>query len=123
MKLRSWGIAALAACALLATASRLQANQGGVGGGVGISAGPAAPMASSDMGADMRSMEQSELAGYNNYNSCRPGCCDCTGPAGLRGLLSRPIQIVAGAEYIYARADFSDALAFVEQDLVNIGET
>ena len=37
--------------------------------------------------------------------------------------MNRPIQLVFGAEYIYAQANFSDALAFVEQDLVNGGET
>lgn len=121
MKLRSWGAAALAACALLAGATRLHAKQAAISGG-SAAAPVAAPMASADMASEM---EQSELAGYNSVggcNTCGTGSC-CAGPAGFAGLLSRPIQLVFGAEYIYAKANFSDALAFVEQDLVNGGET
>lgn len=116
MKLHSWGAAALTACALLVGGSRLQAKQAAVSGD--FAAAPAAPMVSSDMGSEM---ERGEMAGYGSCCTCCP--CGCDGPAGFRGLLSRPIQIVAGVEYIYARADFSDALAFVEQDLANVGET
>jgi hypothetical protein len=47
------------------------------------------------------------------------------GGGGMLGSLSgnRPVQVVAGAEYIWAQATFSDALAFVEQDTVAGGET
>jgi len=41
----------------------------------------------------------------------------------MGGFLSRPIQLVFGAEYIYARANFSQALAYVQQDLIAGGET
>jgi hypothetical protein len=42
--------------------------------------------------------------------------------SGVSGAMSRPIQIVAGAEYIYARASFSQALAYVEQNSVTATE-
>jgi hypothetical protein len=124
MKLHSWGAAALAACALLASASRLPAQQA-------AAEAPLAPMAdgmaSDDMGADLDAMEQSELGSYNSCSTCSSGCSGCpscsAGGGGMGGFLNRPIQLVVGAEYIYAKANFSDALAFVEQDLNEAGET
>ncbi len=38
------------------------------------------------------------------------------------GLVNRPLQIFMGAEYIYARASFSQALAYVDQDVIAGGE-
>ena len=42
---------------------------------------------------------------------------------GYQGLLGRPGQFFLGTTYIYARADFSEALAYVESDPVAGGET
>ncbi len=112
MKLRSWGAAALAACALVAGGAKLQAKS------------PAPAKAAKAPNSILQSQEQIELAGYNSYESCSTGLCSsgsCGG--GMGGLMDRPIQLIFGAEYIYAKANFSDALAFVEQDLVAGGET
>ncbi len=82
-------------------------------------------------------MAGASLASYNSFDacggSCDSGCCDgdscdsgccgsglCGGGGGLgigNGFLDRPGQIFAGAEYIYARASFSEALAYVENDI------
>lgn len=35
-------------------------------------------------------------------------------------LMTRPIQLVAGVEYLYARANFSEALAYVQQDVTSV---
>ncbi|HMO85192.1 MAG TPA: hypothetical protein PKC18_09765 [Lacipirellulaceae bacterium] len=110
MKLHSWSVAALAACALLACGGSLQAKQ------TGGSARTADEI-------DYEDLSQHELA---TYNSARSGssCSTCsTGGGGLAGLMDRPIQLIFGAEYIYAKANFSDALSYVEQDLIAGGET
>lgn len=116
MKLRSWGAAALAVCAVLASAPRLHAKQAPT---------PDDSMEAQDMGAEMETIEQSELMGYNTVGACSTGSGGgmAGGAGGMSGLLDRPIQLVFGAEYIYAKADFSDALAFVQQDLTAGGET
>jgi hypothetical protein len=120
MKLFSWGAAALAACALVSGGSRLHAKQA-AGGGVSVGGGGSA---SSSMGDQLDAMEQSDLGSYNDYDSCNTcNTCSSGGGGGLGGFLDRPIQIIAGAEYIYAKANFSDSLAFVEQDLIEGGET
>jgi len=60
-------------------------------------------------------------ASWNNASSsCSScdgsGCSSCQGGRATGvGLAGRPMQIFAGAEYIYARASFSEALAYVEQ--------
>jgi hypothetical protein len=118
MKLRTWCAAALAACAVLAGATGVDAKQANQVDDSFVSA---------DMEAELESQEELELAAYNQVatTQCmnRTGpCCDGEG-AGFAGLLSRPIQLVFGAEYIYAKANFSDDLAFVRQDLVAGGET
>jgi hypothetical protein len=115
MKLRSWCAAALAACAVLASASRVPAKQAASGG-----ASVPTPMPASSMADELDAMEQSDLGGYNACNTCNGGMASCyAGGGGLSGMLNRPIQLIAGAEYIYARANFSDALAYVEQDINN----
>jgi hypothetical protein len=119
MKLRSWFAAALALSAMLANGRHVDAKQT-------VKRANSANSGSMLEPADFAmEMDQTELA---SYGACDTGGCDtggcyssCDGSMG--GLLNRPIQLVFGAEYIYARADFSDALAFVEQDLVNGGET
>ncbi len=60
--------------------------------------------------------------GCDGGGSCGCGGGTCGGGRGLGlglggGLLSRPGQFFAGAEYIYARANFSEALAYVVTDL------
>jgi hypothetical protein len=107
MKLKSWGIAALAACLVAAGAHPLRAGEQDELGPV-------------DMASEM---EQSEFGTYNSCNSCPTG--GGYGSGGMLGGLmgNRPIQIVAGAEYIYAQATFSEALAYVEQDPISGGET
>lgn len=70
------------------------------------------------------------LASYNSFepcgsDGCSTGCCDagggccdsgsCGGFGIGRGFLDRPGQFFAGAEYIYARASFSEAFAFVRR--------
>ncbi len=79
-------------------------------------------------------MAGTSLASYNSFETC--GCDDCDsgscgcdsggscgcssstcGGLGLgNGFLDRPGQFFAGAEYIYARASFSEALAYVLVD-------
>jgi hypothetical protein len=122
MKLRSWGAAALAACALVASAANVQAKS------------PAPKKAAKAPSSILQDQDQIELAGYNSLGSCSTGecssgscsCGSCSGGGGggaMGGLMDRPMQLIFGAEYIYARANFSDALAFVEQNLVDGGET
>lgn len=122
MKLRSWCAAALAACAVLAGALRVQAEQGKTSGDAPVS---------TDFASELQSQEDAELAAYNQVSMGSVGGGTSMygggggyggGGVGFGGLLSRPIQLVFGAEYIYAKANFSDALAFVEQDIVNGGE-
>jgi hypothetical protein len=113
MKLQSWCAAALAVCAV-ASAPRLQAKQAAMGGDSSTS---------SNMEADLQPMDQSEFDSYDSYDTYSTGGGYSSGGGGLGGMMSRPIQLVVGAEYLYAKANFSDALAFVEQDLVNGGET
>ena len=82
--------------------------------------------------SDAAEMATASLAGYNSFDAC--GCDDCAsgscdsgdcydcggssgGGLGLgNGFLERPGQFFAGAEYIYARASFSEALAYVVND-------
>jgi hypothetical protein len=111
MKLRFWCAAALAACAVLTGAPRLSAKQAADAGG----------SASSDMAAELEAMEQSDLGGYNTCSSS-PSCYGGGGSGGFGGLLNRPIQLVFGAEYIYARANFSNATAYIQQSIPG-GET
>ena len=110
MKLKTWGIAALAACLLATTAAPLRAQTGEEFVPPEQSAG----MGPSDMAGEM---EQSEYDGpYGACNTCPTGGCD-SGRGGMLGQLSggRNVQLIAGAEYIYAQATFSEALAFVER--------
>jgi hypothetical protein len=73
---------------------------------------------SAEMGpGDMDSQLQQAEEAYGACNTCSTG--ECSG--GLMGQLcgGRNVQLIAGAEYIYAQATFSDAVAFVESpDLV-----
>lgn len=100
MKLSTWGHAALAAvlCAALSNAAEPLVG----------------PM---DSGVGPGSLASEIQDGGLDYCSCNNGYCD--GNSFGAGLMNRPIQIVAGAQYIYARANFSEALAFVNQDSVS----
>ena len=112
MKLRHWGIAALAACFLATTAATLRAESGHL----------------ADYSDDGSQSEQADLASYQAPNmSGGPIAGGYGGGFGvgnaMGGLMDRPIQLVFGAEYIYAQATFSEALAFVSQDAVTAVET
>ncbi len=112
MKLQTWAVAALTLSAIVAGGGRLQAKQAA---SAGAEAAPAAPQP----GHMAEELEHSELGTYNS-------CCDPSAPcceAGMGGFLHRPIQLVFGADYLYAKADFSQALSYVEQDLIAGGET
>ena len=53
-------------------------------------------------------------------DGCNSGCCGCLDGCGPRlGLLDRPGQFFFVADYIYARASFSEALAYVITDSNN----
>jgi hypothetical protein len=116
MKLTTWGSAALAACLVAATAAPLRAQ----------SEEEISPEhLSAEMGpADMGDAMEGAYGSYDSCETCSTGYCE-NGDGGLMGRLSggRNMQLIAGAEYIYAQATFSDALAFVEQDTVAGGET
>ncbi|BBO34784.1 Lpg1974 family pore-forming outer membrane protein [Lacipirellula parvula] len=119
MKLLTWGSAALAVCLAMGSAAQLHAQSvggvgigGGVGGGVGMGGGGS--LGASDFGSAM------DDSGYGSYSS--GGSCS-TGDSGLFSLVDRNAQLVFGAEYIYAQATFSEALAYVEQNAIDGGET
>jgi hypothetical protein len=60
--------------------------------------------------------DEMEYESYDSYDSCPTGGY---GGGGLFGDLgNRPVQMVFGAEYIYAKATFSEALAYVEQNAI-----
>jgi hypothetical protein len=122
MRLRTWGIAALAACLVASTGGSVRAQSEEEISPEELSAEmDPSQMGPSDMSAEM---EHSAYGGYDSCNTCPTGgCSDSDG--GMLGRLSggRNVQLIAGAEYIYAQATFSDALAFVEQDTVAGGET
>ena len=108
MKRRFWGIAALAACLITTNATSLRAD------------GDVQPDEMAELDA---LVEEDEFDSYNSYQSgatCTIGGGHCGGGGGF---MDRPMQLVFGAEYIYAQATFSEALAFVEQDAVAGGET
>jgi hypothetical protein len=115
MKLRIWGTAALAACLVTASAATSFAQRDEEVTPSHESAGDSSHMGPSDM--------DDQMEHYNSYGACET-CptdgCD-SGRGGLLGDLSggRNVQLIAGAEYIYAQATFSEALAFVSQDAAN----
>jgi len=114
MKLRIWGIAALAACLATASAASSFAQSHEELTPSHESAGDS-HMGPSDM--------DDQMEHYSSYGACETcpsgGCGD--GRGGLLGDLSggRNVQLIAGAEYIYAQATFSEATAFVTQDANN----
>jgi hypothetical protein len=66
-------------------------------------------------------MDDSNYGSYDSCNSCPTGGYGSDGLLG--GLGDRDMQLVFGAEYIYAQATFSEALAFIEQNAIEGGET
>jgi major outer membrane protein len=69
-----------------------------------------------------------ECEGESYCSDCDFDCdsgCESSGSCGKLGggFCSRPGQFFLGASYIYARADLSDALAYIEQDAVAGGDT
>ena len=125
MKLRIWGVAALAACLFSTQVIELHAREQ-----------EAVATPSEDLGPHEEPPEHvrrgAELDEFydGGYGDCSSGSCECDlgcnegrGGYGMSGLFDRPMQFVVGAEYIYAQATFSDALAFVERDPVAGGET
>ncbi len=150
MRLEKWGIAALvlglAPCVLSGSVQAQFTD----GGGQYQSAYEAAQMASDSLASyDSYSEEGGYLEGGGctdgscNSGGCATGdcnsgyecndceCSECQGEGcglgdfslGGGGVLGRPGQFFFGATYIYARADFSEALAYIESDPVAGGET
>ena len=106
MKLASWGSAALA---------------------VSLALGAAAP-ALAQKGQSAHASSTAEFSDDSSYGAYDDSCNTCStggyGSGGLfGGLGQRDMQIVFGAEYIYAQATFSEALAYVEQNAIEGGET
>src|SRR4051812_32016729 len=136
MKLRIWGVAALAACLVGLGAQSLSArSQEQVGAPTPEGArpmadamGPQGEAGAMDHGqmdqGQMDGMEQSEFGQMNSCLNDRCGTCDYGGNGGGTGGLigamtgGRRVQFVGGAQYIYAQATFSDATAFLEQNIV-----
>lgn len=126
MKLRIWGTAALAAClvASSATALRAQSDEEITPSESTAEMDPS-QMGSDEMIHDMDQSEyQSEYQSYGACETCPTGGCE-SGRGGLIGQMAggRNVQLIAGAEYIYAQATFSEALAFVSQDTINAVDT
>jgi hypothetical protein len=105
MKLATWGSAALAVCLAMGGAAPLRAQQ-------------SESIAASSMASEM---DDANYGSYDSCNSCPTGGCSSDGMLG--GLGDRNMQLVFGAEYIYAQATFSEALAYVEQNANEGGET
>jgi len=110
MKLTTWGALALAlgfaAPADLRAQSRSQVEQTADVHDVGEADASVAD-----------ELQDTELAQYTVASAGGRGGAGSS--AMSAALLDRPIVLVAGAEYIYARPNFSEALAYVEQDIVN----
>ncbi len=105
MKLATWGSAALAVCLAMGGVAPLRAQQ-------------SESIAASSITSEM------DDSNYGSYESCSTCPSDGYGAGGLfGGLGDRNMQLVFGAEYIYAQATFSEALAYVEQDAIQGGET
>jgi hypothetical protein len=133
MKLRRWGIAALAASLVGIGALPVQArNQENVG----APSPEAAQQATDAMGQGnqagqidhMGPMDDLGQSEFSPMESCLDNRCgsysDGGGTGGLLGMMSggRRVMAVAGAQYIYAQATFSDATAFLEQNIVTGNE-
>lgn len=104
MRLKRWGAAALALCLCVTGMAKAQ-QQGG----------------REYQTAGFSGDENVELASYNDCNmGCSVDGCNGSGDGGmLGGIMDRPLMLIAGAEYIYARANFSQALSYISNDVVN----
>ncbi|MCA9257971.1 MAG: hypothetical protein KDA61_02170 [Planctomycetales bacterium] len=107
MKLTKWGALALALSVL---------TTGAIG---------TAKAQNSDVrhaGGFQGDLQEAELAQYAVSGSgvgFGGGGFGGSGAAAFSGAMSRPIQLIAGAQYVYARANVSEGLAYVRQDLIN----
>jgi hypothetical protein len=136
MRLGKWGATALLlSVAFCVSQNTLQAQYGDENGQY-RSAYDAA-QAAGDSLASYASYSQEEIS-HLDGEGCASGecysegeCNACQGGGssmgdftqGYKKFLRRPGQFFAGATYIYARADYSEALAYVESDPVAGGET
>lgn len=130
MKLRIWGVAALAACLFSTHSITLHAREQEPLAAPSENLGPLeADSREGHLAPEHHGAALDGAYDDGGYENCSSGSCQCDlgcnsgGGGGMLGLFDRPMQFVVGAEYIYAQATFSDALAFVEQDPVNGGET
>ena len=108
MKFRAWGIAALALCVTAAGAAPGRAQTRKV------------KNVDYQVAEYQSTDDDVDLASYQSVSSVGFGSGGAGGAAigsAMGGIMDRPIQIVAGAEYIYARANFSEALAYVDQEI------
>jgi len=110
MRIRAGALCAVATCLLAMGSAQLRAQ--------------------SNVKASDEAQWDAEFASFNQVNSSVTSFGGAGGTPERSGylaaeLMSRPIQLVVGAEYIYARANFSEALAYVQQDVTSIvgGET
>ncbi|MCA9236579.1 MAG: hypothetical protein KDA44_13980 [Planctomycetales bacterium] len=113
MKFRAWGIAALALCVIAAGAAPGRAQTRKVKN-VDYQVAEYQP---TDDDVDQASYQSVSSVGFGSG-----GAGGAAIGSAMGGIMDRPIQIVAGAQYLYARANFSQALAYVDQDLINGGE-
>jgi hypothetical protein len=125
MKLRFWGMAALAACLLSIDVSDMHAREQEA---IAPPSGHLGPREVPEGAYDAEAEGSYEGSYHGGFESCSSGDCECDlgcnqGGYGMGGLLDRPMQFVVGAEYIYAQATFSEALAYVERDPIAGGET
>ena len=117
MKLRSLAVAALTLCALTA-GGPLQAKQGAGQSANAEALAPQAENLADAMDSELGSYGQTDMGPAYDGGYSMGG-----GGGGGRSFMDRPISLVFGAEYIYARASFSEALAFVQQDLIAATDT
>lgn len=117
MRWTTWGTAALAVLLLTASASTLRAQGAEDLEPIESSEEMDAAAGEADMSYEL---DSSEMESYGACETCPTGGC-ASGSGGLLGAMSggRNVQLIAGAEYIYAQATFSEALAYVTQDAVN----
>ena len=123
MRIGKWGVAALVLGAALCTWTNSAHAQLTDRSGHYQTAYEAAQIASDSLVAyDSYSEEGEYLEGEECYSGDCGGCNECEGgggstdsfPRGFKGLLGRPGQFFFGATYIYARSNFSEALAYVD---------
>jgi hypothetical protein len=114
MKLRSLAVAALALCALAAGGQVQAKNRVRQAADAQVDAQALEPQAENladAMDSEFSTYGQADMGGAYEGGYAMGG-------GGSRSFMDRPISLVFGAEFIYAQASFSEALAFVQQDLI-----